>query len=342
LKYIKIAMSLILISTLLFGLAACKTNSASAGTINGENMTLEMFKLFLFDVKQSYEQSGSTQAPSNNWNIEKDGKKLSDVAKDQALNQEAEYYLIRQQAKAKGITIEAQDKTEINTIKNDRIQKLGDNDKFQNALSVSGITEATYDEMLEMQVYRKKLQEKLAKEDKNFQLTDEEIKDYYIKNYIKAEHILFMTVDAQQKPLAQDKIDAAKKSADDVLAKIKAGGNFEELMNKYSVDPGLKDAPTGYIFTKGEMVPEFENVVFTLKEGEVPDIVKSSYGYHIIKRVKFSFDAKEFEQKKDAVKNKILLERFDALVKGQWETAANLQRNDDAIKAVDITNLAKK
>jgi len=341
LKYIKKAMSLIIISSLVFGLAACTISPASAGTINGENMTMEVFNLILYFARQNFENSVPTQNAGNIWDTEQNGKKLSDIAKDQAFSQEEEFYLIRQQAKAKGITIEAQDKTDINTSKNDQIQNMGGKDKFQSMLTNSGITEATYDEVLEMQYYLKKMQEKLTKEDKNFQLTDEESKDYYLKNYIKAEHILFMTVDAQQQPLAQDKIDAAKKTADDVLAQIKAGGNFEELMNKYSADPGLKDAPTGYPFTKGEMMAEFENAAYALKEGEISDLVQSSYGYHIIKRVKFTFDEKEFEQKKDAVKTKILSERFAALTK-QWEAAAKVQRNDIAIKAVDITNLAKK
>ncbi len=65
--------------------------------------------------------------------------------------------------------------------------------------------------------------------------------------------------------------------------KIKQGGNFASLAAKYSDDEGTawKGGDLGY-FTTGMMLPEFEKAVFALKPGEVSDVVRTDFGYHII------------------------------------------------------------
>ena len=75
-----------------------------------------------------------------------------------------------------------------------------------------------------------------------------------------------------------------KSTAEDVLKRIKKGEEFETLMFEYTEDPGVKQAPY-YVFTDGEMVSEFEKAVKALKPGEISGLVKSTYGYHIIKRI---------------------------------------------------------
>ncbi len=95
-----------------------------------------------------------------------------------------------------------------------------------------------------------------------------EFEKYYNENYICAKHIL-MDDEAQ---------------AEELLEKVKNGEDFDALINEYGMDPGMENYPEGYIFTKGEMVEEFEVAAFALKDGEVSGIVKSPYGYHIIKK----------------------------------------------------------
>jgi peptidyl-prolyl cis-trans isomerase D len=103
------------------------------------------------------------------------------------------------------------------------------------------------------------------------------IQQYSTPEQVRASHILLKT---------EGKDDAAvKKEAEGLLAKIKAGANFEELAKKHSQDEGsaVKGGDLDF-FNKGAMVPAFDKVAFELKPGELQqELVKSEFGYHIIK-----------------------------------------------------------
>lgn len=90
--------------------------------------------------------------------------------------------------------------------------------------------------------------------------------DYIRENAIRAKHILVET----------------QEQAQTVSDKLKSGASFEELVIEYSLD--AMDVQTGYVFGKGDMVEPFENAAFALEIGETSDIVRSDYGYHIIRR----------------------------------------------------------
>lgn len=77
---------------------------------------------------------------------------------------------------------------------------------------------------------------------------------------------------------------AARAEAEDVLRQLREGGDFEVLARRFSDDPGSKEhgGDLGW-FKRGRMVPEFENVAFALRPGDVSPIVDTEFGYHIIK-----------------------------------------------------------
>lgn len=116
-------------------------------------------------------------------------------------------------------------------------------------------------------------------------VTDREIKRYYDENLdkfstpeqVRASHILFKTGTGKDE-------EAVRKKAEEVLAQAKAGADFAELARKYSEDPASaeKGGDLGF-FSRGKTVPEFEEVAFSLPEGSVSDLVRSTYGFHIIK-----------------------------------------------------------
>jgi peptidyl-prolyl cis-trans isomerase D len=99
---------------------------------------------------------------------------------------------------------------------------------------------------------------------------------YSTPEQVRASHILFKTA---------GKNDAeVKAKAEQVLKEVKAGGDFAALAKKYSEDEATaKQGGDLDFFARGRMVPEFDEVAFKLQPGEVSDLVKTQYGYHIIK-----------------------------------------------------------
>ena len=103
--------------------------------------------------------------------------------------------------------------------------------------------------------------------------------DYQVKDQVRARHILIAVPDASD--AAKDA--AAKAKAEGLLKQIRGGADFAALAKANSDDPGSKDTggELGF-FTKGKMVPAFEQAAFALQPGQTSDLVKTSFGYHII------------------------------------------------------------
>jgi peptidyl-prolyl cis-trans isomerase D len=151
----------------------------------------------------------------------------------------------------------------------------------------------------------------------NTPVTDDELKviyqqniqQYQVKNRVHAEHILLMTVGKTDAEVAEIKV-----KADDILAQAKKkGANFEELATKYSEDPGskTKKGDLGWI-EQGQTVPEFEKAAFSLSPGETSGLIRTQYGFHIIKVLeKESAHTKTFEEVKDSIRAPYQLQKAD-------------------------------
>jgi peptidyl-prolyl cis-trans isomerase D len=133
----------------------------------------------------------------------------------------------------------------------------------------------------------------LGKVQSGVQITHDELQAYYnqhrdeyrVAEQVKASHILIKT----PLPGADGKVDdkgvaEAQRRAEDLLKQVKAGAKFEDLAKKYSEDPGSakEGGSLGWI-GKGRTVPEFEKAAFSLPKGQISGLVKSSYGFHIIR-----------------------------------------------------------
>lgn len=114
---------------------------------------------------------------------------------------------------------------------------------------------------------------------------DQHRDQYRVAEQVKVSHILVKTPLPGPDGKVDDKgVAEAQRRAEDLLKQIKGGANFEELAKKYSDDPGSAKVggSLGWI-GKGRTVPEFEKAAFSLPKGQISDLVKSSYGFHIIR-----------------------------------------------------------
>jgi peptidyl-prolyl cis-trans isomerase D len=106
---------------------------------------------------------------------------------------------------------------------------------------------------------------------------NENIAQYQTPEQVRASHILLNTAGKDEA--------AVRKQAEEILAKVKAGGDFAALAKQYSEDSSKDNGGDLDYFGKGRMVPEFEEAAWTLQPGQVSDLVKSQFGFHIIKLV---------------------------------------------------------
>ncbi|MPY87166.1 MAG: hypothetical protein GEU99_04510 [Luteitalea sp.] len=105
---------------------------------------------------------------------------------------------------------------------------------------------------------------------------DDNTTQYSTPEQVRASHVL-LTI--------EDKNEAeVRKQAEGLLAKIKGGADIAALATQYSEDPGSKEkgGDLGY-FGRGAMAKEFEDAAFSLEPGGLSDVVKSQFGFHIIK-----------------------------------------------------------
>jgi peptidyl-prolyl cis-trans isomerase C len=105
--------------------------------------------------------------------------------------------------------------------------------------------------------------------------------DYNTPEQVQASHIL--VVPDHNNPDVNQAKAQAKAKAEKLLQQLKAGADFATLAKENSDCPSKAKGGDLGMFTRGQMVQPFENVAFTLKPGELSDVVETQFGYHIIK-----------------------------------------------------------
>jgi peptidyl-prolyl cis-trans isomerase D len=138
---------------------------------------------------------------------------------------------------------------------------------------------------------------------------NEHIDDYKVENRAHVEHILFKTIGKTDAEIAE-----IHQKAEDVLKQAKHGANFEDLAKKYSEDDGTKPkgGDLGWI-VDGQTVPEFQQAAFSVPKGSISDLVKTQYGFHIIKVLdRETAHTKSFEEVRDSILQPVLDQKVSA------------------------------
>jgi peptidyl-prolyl cis-trans isomerase D len=108
---------------------------------------------------------------------------------------------------------------------------------------------------------------------------DENVDDFVIQEQVRARHILIkVSPDADDK-----KVEETRTKAEQIRARAKKGEDFASLAEKHSEGPTAKKGGDLGYFPRGSMVKEFEDAAFSLKPGDVSEVVRTQFGFHVIK-----------------------------------------------------------
>ena len=190
----------------------------------------------------------------------------------------------------------------------------------------------------------------LSKIQNGVQVTHDELQSYYnqhrdqyrVAEQAKVSHILIKTpLPGPDGKVDEKGVAEAQRRAEDLLKQLKAGAKFEDLARKYSEDTSAKEGGSLGWIGKGRTVAEFEKAAFSLPKGQISDLVKSSYGFHII-RVDDRQDAhmKTLEEVKDQIEPILKQQKAQQIAQKQAEDLlqqAKTQGLDAAASAKGMT-----
>ena len=172
-----------------------------------------------------------------------------------------------------------------------RRRQFGTEQQFQQALQQAGMTMDELRNQIQQDVSGKLLLRnfisKMQRDRKAPPVTENDIKKYFEDNKAQFGQRP-ATVSFNQVVLAPRASDSARatarKKAEDILLKLRQGGDFETLAKQNSEDPGSRErgGDLGW-FRQGDMVKEFSDVAFAMQPGQISGIVESPFGFHIIK-----------------------------------------------------------
>ena len=183
-------------------------------------------------------------------------------------------------------------------------------EQLEKALSAEGLTLESYKKQIEKSLQRRKL---ISSEVKAETKTGEkELREFYQKNIdryrinetFRPAHILFVI----PKEATQEQVGEIRKKCETVLRKIRGGDDFGEMALLYSQDASSKSRGDLGYFRKRELLPAFEREALRLKVGEVSGVVRTEFGFHIIKLLdRKGADPLPFEE----VKAKVQADYYD-------------------------------
>lgn len=284
---------------LAWNVLSAKVVDKTLAIVNGEAIMLSEFDKTVDPIIEQYKQAvpAAEQTP----------EKIKEF-KQKLIDQMVDDRLLKQEAKKAKIRVTKRDLEEgIKQVK----KRFTTDAEFREELKKESITTEQFEKRIEEQLTVMKLIEEEIKA-KTEQPKEEEIKAFFDKieskmngkdlglekkeeeemaalakmlsravaEQVRARHILIQV----DKSAPMSEKSAALKKIKKVQAELKAGADFNELVKKYSDDPGSKErgGDLGF-FSRSDMVPEFEKAAFSLNVGQVSEPVLTDFGYHIIK-----------------------------------------------------------
>ncbi len=344
-KMVKTTVCLVLTLALLAGCTV--VNVAAVGEVNGEKLPLNQYR-YLLTIAQLYmgatdndsnlmnlcvydmiagnylvselsdfkKEAGSSENGESLWGKTMGEETVGDALKAKVFDILADLQLTENEAEKRGLELSETEQSTmtsyLNYMKSAAGQLFSSSDAFSKALGEVKMTEKELKNLWTKVLLADRVkQDNIDGVEENFAA----MKTYFDENYIRVKHILVMV---GQNGI--DDMEAAKVRANEVLEKLDAGEDFEQLMKEYSDDKAqdgtLNNAEAGYLFTADstDYVDGFVKTSAALAIGQyskTPLAVEGGYsGYHIIKRYELEDDL--LVDNANGVKDAIRAELFDS------------------------------
>ena len=205
--------------------------------------------------------------------------------------------------------------------------------EYEKALRKNDLTEEDLKKIIKEKITFQKFTEKLFEE--NIKIPEKELKDAYeskksefaTKEMVEASHILV----------------SSESKAKEIKTELDKGAKFEELANKYSMDPGSKSngGQLGF-FARGAMVPGFDKASFELKVGEISQPIKTNFGFHIIKKTGYKpAKVSSFEEVKVNLEQQLKVEKQKAFFT-EWKEKVMKEADIKYNKSYEGFSIAEK
>lgn len=254
-----------------------KESAASQATENASNLTEKNKD----DIVMTVGDSKLTRSQAYYYiNTYSDQLGSNKGAVEISLKQAKENMLAIEVAKKMNIELSEDEKKQIDAYKKNVIESYGGEAKFNDFLKKEMLDQDFIDSLINVSFYSSKLMAKMNEESNS----DEEKKQYFLDNYLRAKHILLMTQKDDGSSMSDEEKAKIKEQAEELLKRAESGENFDEMVKEYSEDPGSTSNPEGYVFTDGDMVTSFYETTKGLEMNKF-GLTESNYGYHIIQRL---------------------------------------------------------
>lgn len=237
------------------------------------------------------------------------------------LNQMIEQKLLLQEAKKKGIHVSDQE-LELALKDIEERNRFQSQEALKRAVAQEGISWEKYIDDLRNQLTSLKLMNREV--DSNILLNEEEVKAYYESHpeqFLLAEQIRIKQILLRiPEGASPDALERKRQKAAQLLSELKSGKRFEVLAEEYSDGAERRSGGDLGFFKKGDLTPEIDRVVFSLKDGEISPLVQTSLGFHLFK-VEAPSDLRKqpFEKVKKEIEEKLRTEKRNGL-RQKWMT----------------------
>lgn len=316
-----IPMFFALVCVCVFSTACFVIGQKVCATVDGEKVYSKDLEPYLRYVKMQVANTYDSSV-ENFWDTQIiDGDTARTFVYEMSFQELVRQMIITKLAKERGITLSESDQASIKSSKDSLTQQFGgDTESYKYALQQEGLSDEFLDSLITNGKYEELLYNKIIEEN-----DEAKLRSFYENDMVLVKHILIQSVPTQNQGEGEAK---ALEEANRILALINEGGNFDDLVNEYSQDPGSTAYPSGYLVGQSSsFIEAFKEASLALQVDQVSGVVQTDYGYHIIKRYQHVGNEELFQQNLENIKSELVSKTIN-----DKKNAATIERKEDVIK----------